>query len=227
MKILVVEDDPGIAAMLEMGLEEAHFGVDLAADGPTGVRMAREHAYGLIILDIMLPGMDGWGVCRSLRQARNTTPILMVTARDSVEERMRGLEGGADDYLPKPFDFKELLARVRALSRRDKVHKSRVVQIADLRIDTASWSVTRAGTPVHLTPREYTLLEALVLNEGRVLTREMILERVWHDDESISGTVNTHMVNLRKKIDGEHEVKLIETVHGVGYIIRSADLESR
>ena len=227
MKILVVEDELGIAAMLKLGLEEGRFEVELAVDGPTGLRMARQGGYGLIILDIMLPGMDGWSVCRSLREARDTTPILMLTARDTVEDRVRGLEGGADDYLPKPFDFKELLARVRALLRRDKLHRTQVIRVADLELDTGSWSVTRAGRPIQLTPREYTLLEALVQNEGRVLTREMIQERVWHDDESLPDTVNTHVANLRRKIDGEHEAKLIHTVHRVGYLLRVPGPEER
>src|SRR5690242_4628482 len=134
----------------------------------------------------MLPGKDGWSVCRSLRSTRNTTPILMLTARDAVSDRVRGLERGADDYLPKPFDFAELLARVRALLRRDKIHRTALIQIADLEIDTAAATVKRAGREVSLTAREYTLLEALATNEGRVLTREVIQETVWLDSESYS-----------------------------------------
>src|SRR5438105_13235442 len=187
--------------------------------------MARRGEYALLILDVMLPRMDGWKICEALRARRDTTPILMLTARDTVDDRVRGLETGADDYLPKPFDFKELLARVRALLRRDKLHKTRVVRIADLEIDTGTTSVRRAGQEVQLTPREYTLLEALILNEGRVLTREMIQDRVWADDEAFPATVNVHVANLRKKIDAGHEVKLIHTVHGFGYTLRAPGSE--
>lgn len=226
MRILVIEDDPVIANLLRRGLENARFEVDIRLDGSAGLRAARDGGYGLIVLDVMLPGMDGWSLCRSLRDGRDTTPILMLTARDSVDDRVRGLEGGADDYLPKPFDFKELLARVRALLRRDKLHKTRVVKVADLEIDTATRRVTRADQEIALTPREYTLLEALVLNEGRVLTREMIHDRVWSEEDSFSNSVNVHVANLRKKIDAPYAVKLIHTVHGVGYTLREPVTEA-
>ena len=226
MRILVVEDDPVIAGLLRKGLEQASFEVEVRGEGDSGLSEARAGDYGVIILDVMLPGMDGWGVCRALRERRDTTPILMLTARDSVDDRVRGLEGGADDYLPKPFDFKELLARVRALLRRDKLHKTRVIRIADLEMDTASRLVTRGGRDIQLTPREFTLLEALILNEGRVVTREMIQDRVWQDDESFSNTVNVHMAHLRKKVDAGFPVKLIHTVHGVGYTLRAPQNEA-
>jgi len=220
VKILVVEDEGPIASVIRRGLEEARFTVDVAGDGETGLQMAREGEYALILLDLMLPRRDGWSVCRELRALRHTTPILMLTARDAVEDRIRGLETGADDYLPKPFDFGELLARVRALLRRDKVHKTRVIHVGDLEIDTAGARVWRAGLEIPLTRREYTLLEALAVNEGRVLTREVILERVWMDEESYSNTVDVHIGLLRKKIDAGHAVKLIQTVHGLGYTLR-------
>jgi two-component system, OmpR family, copper resistance phosphate regulon response regulator CusR len=225
VRILVVEDDAILATLVRKGLEQARFDVEVAADGITGLRRAQEEAYGLIILDVMLPGKDGWGVCAALRDRRDPIPILMLTARDSIDDRVRGLEAGADDYLPKPFDFKELLARVRALLRRDKLHKGSVIRIADLEIDTTAGRVSRAGEEIPLTPREYALLEALATNEGRVLTREMIQDRVWMDDESFSNTVNVHIANLRKKIDSTHEVKLIHTVHGFGYMLRGPDTE--
>lgn len=224
MRILVVEDDAVIAGLLRKGLEQARFEVEVAGDGPSGLTAAQGGGYGVVILDVMLPGMDGWAVCRSLRERRDTTPILMLTARDSVDDRVKGLEGGADDYLPKPFDFKELLARVRALLRRDKLHKTRVIRVADLEMDTAARSVCRGGREIQLTPREFTLLEALVLNEGRVLTREMIQDRVWLDEESFSNTVNVHIAHLRKKVDAVGE-KLIHTVHGVGYTLREPGTE--
>lgn len=225
MRILVVEDDPVIAGLLRKGLEQARFEVEVATDGTRGFQAAREGGFGAIVLDVMLPGMDGWTICRGLRERRVTTPILMLTARDSVDDRVKGLEGGADDYLPKPFDFKELLARVRALLRRDKLHKTRVIRVADLEMDTASRMVTRGGKDIQLTPREFSLLEALILNEGRVLTREMIQDRVWLDEESFSNTVNVHVANLRKKVDSNQAVKLIHTVHGVGYTLRAPETE--
>jgi two-component system copper resistance phosphate regulon response regulator CusR len=168
----------------------------------------------------MLPGIDGWEVCRRLRDIRDTTPIMMLTARDSVRDRVHGLEIGADDYLPKPFDFAELIARVHALIRRDRVHRSRVIHIDDLVIDTGTRTVTRMGQQISLTNREYTLLEALASREGQVLTREAIMERVWMDEDSYSNTVDVYIGLLRKKIDSGHDVKLIQTAHGVGYVLR-------
>jgi two-component system copper resistance phosphate regulon response regulator CusR len=223
MRILLVEDEPAIAAVVRQGLEEAHHAVDVAHDGVDGLERALHGDYALILLDVMLPGKDGWSVCRELRARRNTTPILMLTARDAVGDRVRGLDLGADDYLPKPFDFDELLARVRALLRRDQIHKARVIQIEDLRIDTGLRRVVRAGQEIALTPREYTLLEALARSEGQVLSRDRILERVWMDEESLSNTVDVYIGMLRRKIDAGHEPKLIQTVHGVGYTLRGSD----
>jgi two-component system copper resistance phosphate regulon response regulator CusR len=226
MRILLIEDDEVIAERIKVGLERAHLSVDIAADGETGLQMAREGPYALLILDLMLPGRDGWRVCEALRLRRNPLPILMLTARGGVEDRVRGLNAGADDYLPKPFDFNELLARVRALLRRDQIHKSRVIQIADLEIDPSTRQVRRGGRELLLTPREFTLLEALARNEGRALTREHILERVWGNDESYSNTVSFHVASLRKKIDAEYAVKLIHTVHGIGYALRGPESEA-
>lgn len=223
MRILLVEDDEVIADVVRRGLEEARFHVDVAADGRAGLSMAESGGHTLIVLDVMLPGMNGMDVCAALRRRRNTVPILMLTARDSVDDRVRGLESGADDYLAKPFEFRELLARVRALLRRDKINKSGVIRIADLEIDTVASTVRRAGQEIHLTPREYSLLEALAVNEGRVLTRDAILERVWAEDESFSNTVNVHIAFLRKKVDADFPVRLIHTVHGFGYVIRSPE----
>ena len=225
MRILLVEDDEVIAERIKAGLERARFTVDVAFDGETGLQMARDGPYALLILDLMLPRRDGWSVCEALRLRRNPVPILMLTARGAVEDRIRGLNTGADDYLPKPFDFNELLARVRALLRRDQIHKSRVIQIADLEIDPAARQVRRGGQEIVLTPREFALLEALARNEGRALTRDYILERVWGNDESYSNTVSFHVASLRKKIDAEHAVKLIQTVHGIGYALRGPEGE--
>jgi two-component system, OmpR family, copper resistance phosphate regulon response regulator CusR len=231
VNILLIEDDEVIAELVQMGLEEARFSVEVARDGTSGLQRALEGEYALIILDLMLPGQDGWSICAALRSRRPPArgypvPILMLTARDAVEDRVRGLEAGADDYLPKPFDFTELRARVRALLRRDKVNRTRVIRVADLEIDTGSSQVRRAGQEIRLTPREYTLLEALAANEGRVLTRELIQERVWLDEESYPHTVNVHINALRRKIDADHEVKLIHTVHGMGYTLRGPETEA-
>jgi DNA-binding response OmpR family regulator len=225
VRVLVIEDDALIARVIKKGLEEARLSVDLAHDGDTGLGMALAQPYDLLVLDVMLPGRDGWSVCEALRSRRSTVPILMLTARDALEDRVRGLETGADDYLPKPFAFPELLARARALLRRDKIHKTRVIRIADLEIDTAAGRVRRGGREVSLTQREYTLLEALAANEGRVLTREAIQERVWMDEESYSNTVDVHIGQLRKKIDASHSLKLIQTVHGLGYVLRGPETE--
>jgi DNA-binding response OmpR family regulator len=224
MRILLIEDEVPIAEVITQGLEQAGYSVTAAHDGLSGLKAAEEGRSALIILDVMLPGMDGWQICRALRGQRNTTPILMLTARDAVTDRVRGLDLGADDYLPKPFDFSELVARVQALLRREHLHKGRMLQVADLEIDTRLRRVTRAGQEITLTPREYTLLEALAAREGQTLTREIILERVWFDEESLSNTVDVYVGMLRRKIDSGHIVKLIQTVHGVGYVLRGPQL---
>lgn len=220
MRILVVEDEEAIARVVKRGMEQAHFDVDVAADGVTGLQMATEGNYSLLVLDLMLPKMDGWRVCEELRARRSRIPILMLTARGALDDRVRGLEIGADDYLPKPFEFPELLARVRALLRRDKIHRTRVIRIADLEIDTAQRRVTRAGAHIGLSQREYDLLEALAAHEGQVLTREVIQERVWMDEDSYSNTVDVYIGFLRKKVDAGHAARLIHTVRGVGYTLR-------
>jgi DNA-binding response OmpR family regulator len=247
MDILLIEDDEVIAELVRMGLEEAHFRVEVARDGDAGLQRALEGEYHLIILDVMLPGQDGWQICEALRarvlgpgyprsgwtgglsapagRDRRTVPILMLTALDAVDNRVRGLEVGADDYLPKPFDFAELLARVRALLRRERLHQARVIRIADLTIDPGGGRVWRGGQEIRLTPREFTLLEALAANEGRVLTRELIQERVWQDEDGYPNTVTVHLNALRRKIDADHPVKLIHTVHGLGYTLRRPEAD--
>jgi DNA-binding response OmpR family regulator len=226
MKVLVIEDDVGIGKVVRRGLETANFQVDLAPDGATGLKLALENPYNVIILDLMLPKLDGWHVCQELRSQRNRTPVLMLTARDAVEDRVRGLDLGADDYLPKPFDFTELLARVRALLRRDKIHRTRIIRVGDLEIDTAKRRVSRAGRMIGLSHREYELLESLAANEGRILTREAIQERVWMAENSFSNTVDVYIRMLRKKIDAGHPIKMIQTVHGVGYTLRLPETEA-
>jgi DNA-binding response OmpR family regulator len=218
-KILLIEDEVALAAVVKRGLEKAHYQVDWYENGAEGFAQTCEEKYSLVILDLMVPGMDGWTVCQRMRTRRDSTPILMLTARDEVEDRVKGLEMGADDYLPKPFDFTELRARVAALIRRDNVHKSRVVRIADLEVDTVARQARRGGKPVPLTPREYALLEALATREGQVLSREFVQERVWDDPDSASNTVEVHIATLRRKIDSGATVKLIHTVHRHGYMI--------
>lgn len=215
----MIEDDEVIGERLRKTLAKEGYVVDLAADGELGLAQAQKESYSLIICDVMMPRRDGWSVVKELRSHRSRTPILMLTARDAIEDRVKGLDIGADDYLVKPFDFNELLARVRALLRRDKPVKSSRLTYDDLEIDVAGKTVRRNGEMLKLTPREYSLLEALVRNRGRVLSREVIIDRIWNDDESMSNTVNFHVTALRKKIDSGREKSLIETVHGFGYRI--------
>jgi DNA-binding response OmpR family regulator len=221
VRILLVEDDPVIGAEIKSALQGEGYMVEHVTDGVQALEAQPYGDFKLILLDIMLPKMDGWAVCERLRQKKVATPILMLTARDSVDDRVRGLEGGADDYLSKPFDVRELLARVKALIRRDKVHRTGKIQISDLEIDSNAKTVRRAGKDIHLTPREYSLLEALARNEGRTITREVILEGVWNNEERLENTVNFHITSLRKKVDADFEPKLIHTVHGFGYVLKS------
>ena len=227
MRLLLVEDEVALASRTQESLEEARYTVDWARDGVAALALAQEREYAVIILDLMLPGIDGWTVCETLRRRRDLTPILMLTARGALEDRIRGFEIGADDYLPKPFALPELRVRVRALLRRTAVHRTRLIQIADLAIDTEARRVSRSGREIPLTPREYTLLEALARNEGRALSREFIRERVWNDDESYSNTITVRIRQLRHKVDGDHAVRLIHTVYGQGYVLRAPESEDR
>lgn len=220
MRILLVEDQAEIAEFLQRGLEEEYYRVTVEKDGESGLQRAVEELFALIILDVMLPRRDGVSVCEELRLRQITTPILMLTARDAVPDRVRGLEAGADDYLPKPFDFSELLARVQALQRRDRLQKGRHIVIGDLALDTRLRRVTRGGQEVILTDREYTLLEALATRPGQILSREFIQEQVWQDEESLSNTVDVHLGLLRRKIDIGNTPRLIQTVYGQGYLLK-------
>jgi DNA-binding response OmpR family regulator len=220
MRVLLVEDDEVIADQIAAALKRERYVVDVANSGEEGSDMAACNSYGLVVLDIMLPKKDGWAICKEIRDRRDTVPVLMLTARDSVDDRIKGLEGGADDYLPKPFDIRELLARIKALVRRDKVHRTGIIRVADLEIDANAHTATRAGEDLRLTPREFSLLEALARNEGRTLTRQVILEGVWNNEESLDNSVNFHVASLRKKVDAPFERKLIHTVHGIGYVLK-------
>ena len=222
MRVLVAEDEAAISDFLVRGLSENGYAVDLAEDGTTALDMASSFDFDLILLDILLPGVDGFTVCRRLREGQVKTPILMLTALDAVDNRVRGLDSGADDYLIKPFAFAELLARIRALSRREPGLAYPHLEIEDLTVDPTSRQVTRAGRTIELTAKEYALLEYFIRNPGRVLTREMITDRLWSfDSASFTNVIDVYVGRLRRKIDDGHEVKLIQTVRGVGYKIEA------
>ncbi len=218
MRLLVVEDDRRLADVLRRGLAEEGYAVDLCENGKDAVLQAELQQYDLLIVDIMLPGKDGLAVCRELRSMGVSSPILVLTARDTVDDVVRGLEAGADDYLTKPFAFRELRARLQSLLRRASGWTSPRLQIGDLILDAASREVRRAGQHLSLTNKEYQLLEYLVHNRGRILSRTMIQEHIWgYGYEGLSNTVDVHMKRLREKIDAPDEPSMIETVRGVGY----------
>ena len=223
MNVLLVEDERPLALAIVRILKSAGYAVTWAADGDKGYQAAREDGYEAIVLDVLLPGRSGWQVLEGLRAAKVNTPILMLTAMDETGDKVKGLNLGADDYLAKPFEAPELVARVGALMRRDKANKGRLIRVADLVIDRDSRRVTRAGQGVSLTRREYDLLEALAANEGRVLSRETIQERVWSDDEALSNTVDVFIGTLRKKVDAPFGKRLIHTEVGFGYVLRSGE----
>lgn len=221
MRILVVEDEQRMASLLERGLREEGHQVWVARDGQDGLSMAQSTSFDVMILDIMLPRLDGLRVAKQLREKSNRTPILMLTARDGISDVVKGLDGGADDYLTKPFSFEVLLARLRAVSRRGPIAQPVCLQFADLRLDPATRRVTRHDQPVSLTPREYSLLELLLRHAERPVTRDAIIESVWGFDSDVEeNTVEAFVRLLRTKIDIPFEPKLIHTVRGVGYCLR-------
>ena len=220
MRILVVEDERKAAAYLAKGLSENGFEVEVAAAGDDGLRRAQSADFDLIILDVMLPRLDGWGVLSALRQAGKQTPVLFLTARDAVDDRVKGLDLGADDYLVKPFAFSELLARVRTLLRRNPARQPDLVHVADLEIDVVRRRAMRAGQKLDLTPKEFGLLSLFARRAGEVLSRSLIAEQVW-DVNFDSGTnvVDVHVRRLRGKVDDPFPKKLIHTVRGAGYVL--------
>ncbi len=221
MRILLVEDERKLSAVIKRGLKEVHYAVDSADNSDDALFLAETNPYDLIILDIMIPGKDGISICRNLRKKKNDTPVLMLTARDDVEDKISGLDAGADDYLTKPFSFPEFLARVRALLRRKNTEKSTSLKVADLELDQRTRKVSRAGKDIELTPTEYSLLEYLMINVGQVVTRTMISEHVWNEDfESFSNVINVYINYLKKKIDHEHKKQLIHSMRGVGYSLK-------
>ena len=219
MRVLVVEDETRMAGLLKRALQEEGHAVDVAADGHEGLWLASDNAYGAIVLDVMLPGLDGFGVCRRLRESGSWVPVLMLTARDAVGDRVQGLDAGADDYLVKPFSLLELAARLRALARRDDRSRPVILAEGDLRLDPAAKRAWRAGAELQLTPKEFALLEFFLRHPGRVLTRSQIIEAVWDFAyDGGSNVVDQYVTYLRRKI-GWHE---IETVRGTGYRLRQA-----
>lgn len=220
MRILVIEDEKKSALHLEKGLRESEYDVDVAEQGDQGLKMALKHDYDLIILDVMLPGRDGWSVMSELRHAGKQTPVLFLTARDTVEDRVKGLELGADDYLVKPFAFSELLARVRSVLRRIPQRQPELVKIADLELDLFKHRAARAGKKLDLTPKEFSLLSLLARRSGEVLSRNTIAQQVWDMTfDTDTNVVDVHVRRLRSKLDDPYDHKLIHTVRGVGYVL--------
>ena len=223
MRILVAEDHPTLAESIAQGLRDDGYAVDLTLDGNEALHYATTNSYGCIVLDIMLPGKDGYTILKSLRQKGATTPVVFLTARDGIDDRVRGLDMGADDYVVKPFAWAELLARVRAAVRRSHGKKSATLTIGDLQIDTAAKTVKRGGTSIELSAREYSLLEYLAHREGQVVSRADIWEQLYgHDDQTTSNVVDVYIGYLRNKIDRDHAVKLIHTRRGLGYALTAS-----
>ncbi len=224
MRILLVEDDADLAQFIRKGLKEEQYAVDVATDGEEGLDLALHNAYDLLILDIGLPKLDGLTLCRRIRDRGNMIPVLLLTARNTVEDKVSGFDTGADQFLPKPFAFVELLAQIRALLRRGSTQQIVQLQAADLRLDPASHRVWRAGKEIALTNKEYALLEFLLRNKNRVLTRTAIIEHVWDISyDPMTNIVDAHIRALRSKIDRDFSPPLIATVRGAGYMLEEPD----
>jgi DNA-binding response OmpR family regulator len=228
MRLLIVEDDPVAAEVVAKGLREQAYAVDVAADGRAALDRALMYEYDLIVLDVMLPEIDGLEVCRRIRNRGRAVPIIMLTARSGIEERVEGLDAGADDYLPKPFHFSELVARIRALLRRGPVLGPSVQRVADLSIDTRTRRVEREGVPIELTTKEYTLLAYLARRRDQVVTRADISEHVWDERfDPMSNVIDVYVQRLRRKVDDGHTMRLIHTRRGAGYVLSAKDDETR
>ena len=223
VKVLVVEDSPRMAHTLRKGLAEECYAVDLAGDGPNGLAMAAGGDYDVVLLDVNLPGMDGFELVRALRRRRSDVPVVMVTARDSVDDRIRGLDGGADDYVTKPFSFQELLARIRAVTRRPGARTEPVLRAGDVELDPASGRASRGGRPLELSAREFALLAAFLRNAGRVMTRSALYEAVWGSEhDGLSNVLDVYVNYLRNKLEEGGGPRLIHTVRGRGYTFGDA-----
>jgi DNA-binding response OmpR family regulator len=224
MRILVVEDNKRLNDSLRMTLEDDGYAVDSAHDGLDGEEMARMGFYDVIILDIMLPQKNGLDVCRDLRNHHLATPILMLTARDSLDDRVKGLDNGADDYLVKPFEVEELRARIRALLRRQSSEKSGILQVAELTLDPATHMVQRAGIPIELTAKEFAMLEYFMRHPNNIISRERLESHLWNDDHLVlSNVIDVYIRRLRRKIDEPYESKLLETIRGAGYRLKCGE----
>ena len=221
MRILLVEDEKKVASFIKKGLEEEFYSVDAAYDGKEGLQLALTEDYDLIILDVMLPFKNGFTVLQELREEKVSIPVLFLTAKDTLSDKVQGLDAGADDYLPKPFAFEELLARVRALLRRGTSEKNLILKVLDLSLDTQTHTVTRNNTIVQLTPKEYSILEYLLRNKNRVISRTMLSEHVYdYHFDSDTNVIDVYINKLRNKIDKGFDSQIIHTVRGVGYIIK-------
>ena len=223
MRILVVEDESKLAGALQRGLEANHYIVSLAQTGEEGYFLAHEQSFDMVILDVMLPGRSGLEILAALRRRGLTIPVLLLTARDAVEDRVEGLDAGADDYMVKPFALPELLARIRALLRRGKPEAPPKLKLADLELDSASRIVARGGKPLDLTAREFELLEYLLRHQGNVVSREMLARDVWKESvrfTPIDNVIDVHVARLRRKVDDQFAEKLVHTVRGVGFVMR-------
>lgn len=219
MRILVVEDEKKVVSFIRKGLQECSFTVDVAYDGEEGLFMAEEHEYDCILLDVMMPKLDGYDVVRALRSKQIKTPVIFLTAKDAISDKVKGLDYGADDYVVKPFAFAELLARVRALVRREKNKPQDNLQVDDLVMDLLKHAVKRGNVSIDLTPKEFALLRYFMENSEQVLTRTMISENVWgYNFDSMTNVIDVHINSLREKIDKPFDVKLIHTIRGVGYV---------
>jgi heavy metal response regulator len=223
IRILVIEDEKKVARFLKQGLEEEDYAVDIAPDGERGESQALDESYDLIILDVLLPKKDGFQVLRALRGKGLTAPILMLTAKSATEDKVEGLDSGADDYLAKPFAFSELLARVRSLLRRGTAEKATMLVVGDLQLDTMTRKAVRAGKSIDLTGKEYALLEYFMRNTDRVLTRTILSEHIWHYNfDTGTNIVDVYINHLRAKIDDGHDKKLLQTIRGVGYVLKDS-----
>jgi two-component system copper resistance phosphate regulon response regulator CusR len=222
MHILIVEDEPKVARAIEKGLEAEHYGVTVAATGEEGYYLATTRSFDLILLDLMLPGRDGLEILKAMRDRSCETPVLILTARDALEDRVLGLDMGADDYLVKPFAFPELLARIRALTRRGRTDQALRHKLADLELDCVTRKVARAGREITLTAKEFDLLEYLMRHQSCTVSREMLARDVWHTEERatpLDNVIDVHITRLRKKIDAPFDVKLLKTIRGIGFVL--------
>lgn len=220
MKILIVEDEHLIANAIKKGLEQEHYTVDLAFDGEKGLDLASSGDYDLVLLDLMLPKMNGIEACRKLREQQIQTPILMLTAKSQIEDKIKGLNSGADDYLTKPFAFEELLARIRALTRRPKNSASEIIVVGDLSLNLSTYEVTRQNKQISLSSKEYSLLECLMRHANKILNKDQLIQHVWsYESDILPNTVEVYIRNLRQKIDQPFKTKLIKTIRGFGYKI--------